>query len=144
MKSLTDIEIKKIKTDFVRAIMPNKTFETKAEIKENLESYRSLYTIRNEIERVFVNQMITTSKNIPDELIGKWQGSKVGRKSKDDLGECQVCQTKFEDKNGQNIRILKDFNNTFLSPMRERKLELGQKHCPNVNCCEYNHVLGAK
>ncbi len=68
---MTNEEIKKIKTDFVRAIMPDRTFKSKAEIKERLIKYRSLFAIRDKNERLFVNQMITIASNIPDDLIEK-------------------------------------------------------------------------
>lgn len=139
MKRLSDEEIKKIKTDFVRG-MNSKVYKKKKKIKEDLISYRDMFSIRDEMERLFVNQMIISNKNIPDELIGVWKGKKVGRKSKNAIKLCDVCETPLENENGQRERILKTFNNSFLSPMREVKLKQGQEHCPNVNCCNYNQI----
>lgn len=141
MKRLTDKEIKKIKTDFVRNMKTNKIYENKAEIKEDLISYRDLFVIKDDIERTFVQSMITTSKNIPDELVGVWKGKKVGRKSKNEIEICEKCKTPLEDLEKQNQRILKTFNNSFYSPLREVKLNSDEIHCPNVNCVEYNKVF---
>ena len=142
MKTLTDSEIRKVKVDFVRKMtLEEKIYESKAEIKEDLISYRDLYAIRDEIERTFVNQMITMSKHIPDELVGERKYKKTGRKPKDYKGVCDVCKTQLEDKDSQSERIRKTFNTAFYSPMREVKLKPGEIHCPNIMCVNYNQIV---
>ena len=142
MKRLTDSEIEKVKVDFVRNMTPEeKIYETKAEIKEDLISYRDLYAIRDEIERLFVNQMITMDKHIPDELVGEREYKKPGRKPKDYKGVCDTCKTPLEDMDGQVERIRKTFNTAFYSPLREVKLKPGEIHCSNIMCMNYNQIV---
>lgn len=68
---LTPEEIKDIKIEFVKFVTKNRKFESKSEVKESLIRYRKLFAIPDDIERMFVNSMITSAKNVPDELIEK-------------------------------------------------------------------------
>jgi len=80
------------------------------------------------------------SSTIPDELVGERIHKKTGRKTKDHKGKCVICKTPLENQNEQFERIRKTFNTAFYSPLREIKLSVGQVHCPNYICTNYNLI----
>lgn len=132
-KRLSDEEIKQVKIDFVRAIMPNRTFESKSEIREQLIKYRDLFAILDDVERGFVNSMIMISQNIPNELV---------EKEPEEIKETHECPYKCPTCNEQmfNMRTFPrtSYGRNIISDVRSEKgtkrvVEFEMKHlsCPN-------------